>query len=235
MDTMRLGIAAASRMLVAADILEYSGHLSTREPGSEQFLIQQRDDPRAGLLPERLLMVDLDGKVLEGKGKPPSEVVIHAEIYRARPDVNAVAHFHHDPTTMYSMVADRPLVPVKNHAARWAAGVPIYPHSWHVDTPDKGKGLVESLGDAHAAILKAHGEVVVAEDVETLFADVIHFVENARALAQANDLGTVVPLTAEDCEEFLATFRRASHARKLWAYYTAVAASDGVIPGEWLG
>ncbi|HLI23815.1 MAG TPA: class II aldolase/adducin family protein, partial [Acidimicrobiales bacterium] len=211
-----------TRMLVAVGILEYSGHLSARLPEGDTFLIQPGNDARATVAPDRLLTVDLDGRVVEGEAKAPSEVAIHAEIYRQRPDAGAVAHFHHDPTTMFSMVGERPLVPVKNHAARWAAGVPVYPHPWHVDTQEKGKALAHQLGAGHAILLRAHGQVVVAEDVKTLFADVVHFVENADALARAHALGPVVPLTDEECGQFLETFNRASHARKLWRYYTTV-------------
>jgi L-ribulose-5-phosphate 4-epimerase len=229
---MRCELAAATRMLVGADILGYSGHLSARLPGDAEFLIQPVNDVRAQLAPERLLVSDLDGIISEGDERPPSELPIHAEIYRSRPDVGAVAHFHHDPTTMFSMVADRPIVPVKNHAARWASGVPVYPHSWHVDTREKGKELARDLGHGHAAMLRGHGQVIVAEDTPRLFADVIHFVENAQGLAQAHVLGEVVPLTAGECAEFLADFDRLKHAEKLWKYYRAVYDSRLINPAQ---
>ncbi|MGH9060502.1 MAG: class II aldolase/adducin family protein, partial [Acidimicrobiales bacterium] len=155
-------------------------------------------------------------------------------IYRARADVGAVAHFHHDPTTMFTMVTDGALVPVKNHASRWAAGVPTHQDPSHISAPEQGRALAATNGGAHAALLRGHGEVVVAEDVPTLFADVVHFVENATALAQAGQLGTVVPLTAEECEQFLATFSRDRHARKLWAYHTSVSVGRGTLPPAWL-
>jgi L-ribulose-5-phosphate 4-epimerase len=219
---MRSELAAASRMLVSAGILGYSGHLSARLPGGEEFLIQPVDEVRAQLTAERLLVSDLDGNVRDGEERPPSELPIHAEIYRVRSDVGAVAHFHHDPTTMFSMVDDRPVVPVKNHAARWSRGVPIYPHPWHVDTREKGKELARHLGREHAVLLRGHGQVIVAEDIPRLFADVIHFVENAQGLTQARLLGQVAPLTAEECAEFLVGFDRRKHAKKLWKYYSAV-------------
>lgn len=228
MDQMRTELAAATRMLVRVGILGYSGHLSARLPDSDEFLIQPVSDVRAQLVPERLLVSDLDGKISAGDGRPPSELPIHAEIYRSRPDVGAVAHFHHDPTTMFSMVAGRPIVPVKNHAARWASGVPVYPHSWHVDTRGKGNALAQDLGHGNAVMLRGHGQVIVAEDTPRLFADVVHFVENAQGLARAHSLGDVVPLTAEECAEFLATFDRLQHARKLWKYYSAIYDDEAV-------
>jgi L-ribulose-5-phosphate 4-epimerase len=230
----RATLAVATRMLVDAGILNYSGHLSARAPGDGLLYIQPVDDSRAVLRPERVLVVDFDGKVVEGRGKPPSEVAIHTEVYRARPDVGAVAHFHHDPTTMFTMVAGAPVVPVKNHAARWAGGVPVHPDPSHISTPEQGRELAATLGSAGAALLRGHGEVVVAEDVVTLFADVVHFVENADSLARAMQLGSVKPLQRSECDRFLATFQRDRHAAKVWKYYTSVAVGSGSILPEWL-
>ena len=231
---VRRQVAVATRMLVDAGILGYSGHLSARAPGDERLYIQPVDDSRASLRPERVLLVSFDGEVVEGKGKPPSELPIHAELYRARPDVGAVAHFHHDPTTMFTMVEHGAIVPVKNHASRWADGVPVHPDASHIATAEQGRALAATLGGAAAALLRGHGEVVVAEDVLTLFADVVHFVENADALAHAMQLGRVVPLGREECDRFLATFRRDRHARKLWNHHASVALGSGSILPEWL-
>jgi L-ribulose-5-phosphate 4-epimerase len=230
---LRRQVAAATRMLVEAGILGYSGHLSIRIPGEDQLLIQPVDDPRAGLLAERVLLVAFDGTVLDGEGKPPSELAIHAGVYAARSDVGAVAHFHHDPTTVFSIVEGRPLVPVKNHAARWAAGVPVHADPSHISSPEQGRALAAALGTANALLLRGHGEVVVAEDLPALFADVVHFVENAEALARAIPLGPVVALSPAECEAFLQTFDRRRHARKLWRYHTSVAVEAGTVPAGW--
>ncbi|MGH8920907.1 MAG: class II aldolase/adducin family protein, partial [Actinomycetes bacterium] len=160
-------LAAATRMLVDASIMGYSGHLSARAPGEQRLYIQPVDDPRGSLRPDRILLVDFDGTVLDGDGRAPSELTIHSEIYRARADVGAVAHFHHDPTTMFTMVTDGALVPVKNHASRWAAGVPTHQDPSHISAPEQGRALATTLGGAHAALLRGHGEVVVADDVPT--------------------------------------------------------------------
>jgi L-ribulose-5-phosphate 4-epimerase len=231
---LRTQLAAATRMLVEVSILGYSGHLSARDPSvPDRLLIQPVDDSRATLEPARILLVDFDGTVVEGEGRPPSELAIHVEVYRARPDVSAVAHIHHDRTTMFTMVEGGSLVPVKNHASRWASGVPVHPDPSHISTAEQGRALAETLGTAQAALLRGHGEVIVAEDILTLFADVIHFVENADALAHATQLGRVIPLTPAECEAFATTFRRDKHARKLWAYFTSVARSSGVLPDVW--
>ena len=74
---LALELAAATRMLEAEDILDYSGHISCRIPGRDDaFMIQIGSTSRQELGPADILIVDYDCNVLEGEGKPPSETVI---------------------------------------------------------------------------------------------------------------------------------------------------------------
>ena len=63
---LRTKVAACTLMLVHTGCMNYSGHVSGRLDAN-RFLIQPIDVPRSGLRPDDLLVVDLDGKVLEGK------------------------------------------------------------------------------------------------------------------------------------------------------------------------
>ncbi|MEU5726163.1 class II aldolase/adducin family protein [Micromonospora sp. NPDC047738] len=192
--------------------------------------------PAAGcsLDPARLLVLDYDGNVLESDGKPPSELFIHAEIYRARPATQPVAHFHHDPATIFAAVPTCPLVPVKNHFARWVGGIPVHHDSSHIDDPAKGEQVVATLDGRDALLLRGHGQVLVAESVRAVFTDAVHLAENAGALTLATQLGAVEPLTQAELDHFLETFDRPKHVEKLWKYYAQVAAARGVIPAEWI-
>ena len=52
------------------------------------------------------------------------------------------------------------LRPMKNHAYRWASGIPTHPESWHIDTPERGRAMAETLGQNNAVMLRAHGAVI---------------------------------------------------------------------------
>jgi L-ribulose-5-phosphate 4-epimerase len=220
-------------MLVMLEIMGYSGHVSARLPDGG-FLVQRFADPRLALLPQRLLHLPVAESPSSTDGEPPDEVHIHREIYRARADVGAIAHFHHDPTTMFTMVDGAELVPVRNHAIRWRGGIPTHPDAARIATPTQGRELVTTLGDAFAVQLRAHGQVIIAEDVPCLLTDSVHFVENARALSTAIGLGKIVPLSDAEGEAFLSTFSRRRHADKIWRYYLTSAAREQVIPQTWL-
>ncbi len=233
---LRHQVAAVSLLLNSENILGYSGHVSVRVPGRDEFLIQPFDQSRAALLPAHLLVCGMDGKSRErsNSARPPSEVFIHSEIFRARPDVQAIAHFHHDLTTTFSLVEDVALTPIKNHAVRWESGIPTHADPSHVSTPELGRSLAATLGPHQAALIRAHGQVVVAEDLPSLLVDCVHFVENAEALYRAATLGKVKPLTAQEMASFRDDFDRPRHVKKLWSYYVGKGNAAGVIPESWL-
>ncbi len=232
---LRQEVAATTLLLNDLGILGYSGHVSARLPDGITFLIQAVDQSRAALGPDDLLTCGLDGKLISGPKnlKPPSEVFIHSEIYRARDDVNSVAHFHHDLATTFTLVAGAQLVPIKNHAVRWATGIPVHPDPSHVSSPKLGRALVATLGPHQALLIRAHGQVVVAEDVRACLIDSIHFVENAEAMYHAACLGRVLPLKPQEIEAFLDDFDRTRHVAKLWTYYVGRGRAQGLLPEAW--
>jgi L-ribulose-5-phosphate 4-epimerase len=232
---LREEVAACTLLLNDLEILGYSGHVSARLPGQDALLIQAFDHSRAELGPDDLLTCDLDGKVLAspGGGRPPSEIFIHTEIFRARPDVQAVAHFHHDLATTFTLVEGVSLQPIKNHAVRWASGIPTHPDPSHVSDPELGRAVADKLAGHHALLIRAHGQVVAAENVRALLIDCVHFVENAEAMYRAASLGRVLPLSADETTAFLREFDRDRHVAKLWKYYVGRGRSDGLLPEAW--
>ena len=232
---LRVEIAACTRLMNMEGVIGYSGHVSARLPGGDRFLVQDFDQSRASLTPEGLVICGMNGRMLSGAPglRPPAEVYIHSEIYKARADVNAVAHFHHDLTTTFTVVEGQSLVPLKNHAVRWRSGIPVHPDPSHVDSPELGRGLAGTLGPHHALLIRAHGEIVVAEDVRSLLIDCIHFVENGVALYQAAALGRVIPLSEREMDDFARTFKRDKHVAKLWTYYIGRGREAGLVPAAW--
>src|SRR3970040_202661 len=108
-DDPRKEVATCTRLLVMQEVIDYSGHVSARIPGTERILIQPRDTSRLALSAGDLLVVDLNGKVLEGDLPAPAETALHTSVYRARPDANTVCHGHPPFSTLFSIV-DRPVL-----------------------------------------------------------------------------------------------------------------------------
>ena len=232
---LRRQLAIATRLLNAEDILDYSGHVSVRAPGRDALFIQQGTDPRSDVEPSRMLLVDFDGMVLEGApGKPPIELPIHIEILRARPDVQAVLHCHMELAFLFTMMEGQQLLPMRARATRWQSGIPTHADPSHIKYPAQGQALAATLGPHHAALIRSHGLVLVAESVPALAVDAIHFQENAQAQMEVLTAGCrPMPLSPAEIEHIVAHEVRDYHIGKLWRYYIQKARRSGDLPPGW--
>ncbi len=196
-EQFALEAAATTRLLEAEGILDYSGHVSIRIPGRDAFVIQVGSTSRQEVGPANILVCDFDCKVIEGDGQPPSETVIHSEIFKARPDVNAVLHCHMDLAIAFTMMEGVSLLPMRARASRWKSGIPTHPDPSHIKLKEQGIDLAKTLGPHHVALMRAHGLVMTAESIRHLFVDAVHFKENALAQLQVMQSGAKpVPLSA---------------------------------------
>ena len=168
-----------------------------------------------------MLVVDYDGKVLEGDGQPPSELPIHLEILKARPDVEAVLHSHMELAIAFTMMEGVKLVPMRARASRWKSGIPIDPDPSHIKLPEQGQGAGQDARSAsRGADARARCSRLVAESVRALFIDAVHFKENATAQMQALQAGArPLPLTDAEIEQIEKMEMRDWHIKKLWNYY----------------
>lgn len=228
-------IAVATRTLNHQGVLGYSGHICARLPGTDEYVIQSFDQSRAEVTPGDLIVIDAGGAPVRGPegAEPPHEVFIHTEILRVRDDVNAVFHFHPDVAVLFTLADGPELKPVKNHAVRWASGIPVHPVAAKIIDRSMGAELARTLGLHNAALMRAHGAVIVAESVEALMIDAIHFVENAETMYKAALLGPVTALSQAEMAGIAANTSRGSHTAKLWDYYTGLAVGAGWVPADW--
>ncbi len=234
LEAVRLDTAVATRLLVPEGILDYSGHISTRIPGRDAFVIQDGGTSRGEVDTSSMLVVDYDGNVLEGDGQPPSETAIHLAILKARPDVNSVLHCHMELSIAFTMMQGVSLVPMRARATRWKSGIPTHPDPSHIKYREQGEALARTLGPHHAALMRAHGMVLTAESVRALFIDAVHFNENAKALMQVLQAGAQpIPLTPAEVEQIEKMESREWHVKKLWNYYTRKGLTEGALPAEW--
>lgn len=228
---VREDLATCTRLLVLREVLDYSGHLSARVPGTtDRVLIQPRETSRAALTADDLLVVDLDGNVIEGDVPPPAETAIHTGVYRARPDVNFVCHGHPTLSTAFS-VTDRPLLPMRHFAYKYAAGLTVHPDTTHIRSREQGDAVAATLGSADACLLRSHGTVVVAGRIQNLLMDCLDIEENARTLLYATQLGGELrPITPEEVELLRETYGGGGHkADKLWEHCVHLGRVAGVL------
>lgn len=206
----------AIRMLEQAEIIDHSGHCSVRRDAGS-FYINSGASVRSTLTTDDIVAIGFDGSLIEGTARPPLEFHIHSEIYRARPDVNAVMHTHPRWSTLLT-VAGAALKPV------YAQGVllgeiPVLDSPLSINTPAMGLRLAATLGQARAVLLKAHGAVVVAADVVEGFALAAYLEENARRQYLAMQIGAPYVFSDTEQQACRANLWSPNLFRKTWDYY----------------
>lgn len=231
---LRAQLAATTRLLVMEDLLDYSGHVAVRAPGRDAFLIQPGIEPRSDVTPDGMLLVGFDGKVIEGDGRPPVEIPIHIEIFKSRPDVEAIVHSHMELAIWFTLMEDVQIKPMRARAIRWRSGIPTDDDPSHIKTVEQGARLARTLGPHHATLMRAHGLTLVAESLPALLVDAVHFDENARAQMQVMQAGKVPKaLTDAELEQIDRHEMREFHVSKLWKYYVRKGIKAGDLPADW--
>src|SRR4029079_8725799 len=109
-------LADALTMFERAEVIDFNRHMSARLPGTPHMLINSGKSVRSKLTADDIIVVDMDGKPVGHDVAPPMEFHLHSEIYRRRPEVNAVAHTHPLWSTLFSMTGER-VQPVTMQAA----------------------------------------------------------------------------------------------------------------------
>ncbi len=169
-------------------MIDFNGHMSCRIPGTGHVLINSGKSVRSALTAEDVIAIDMDGKPVEGDVVPPMEFHIHTEIYRQRPDVNAVAHTHPMWSTLFSMTGV-PVEPVIMQAAVLGP-IRVFPKTASINQKAVGRGGRGALGADRLMMLKSHGAVVVGADIVEAFVLAIYLEETAQRQYLARALGT---------------------------------------------
>ena len=172
----------AGKVLVAEGQDDFTrGHISARLPDNPSlFFMKPHSRGLDEMTMDNILTIDLEGEVVAGTSRRHSEVFIHSEIFRARPDVQCVLHTH----PAYSIAlssSDRPLKCYSQGGALFYGSLGRYRDTINlIRTKDMGKGVARDLGKNRAVLLKNHGLVVTATAIEELIVSTLMLEEAAR-------------------------------------------------------
>ena len=216
MDAVVPMLVDAIRMLTQAELVDYNGHCSARRDDGS-FYINSGASIRSALTAVDIVAVDFDGELRDGAARPPMEFPLHAEIYRARPDVRVVMHTHPKWSTLLTMVGERyrPVFP----QGSLLGDVPVLDSPLSVNTREMGARVAAALGGGPALLLKSHGAVVVGADVVECFALAIYLEENASRQYLAMQIGTPYVFSDDEQEACRARLGTPALYRKAWEHH----------------
>ena len=176
------------------------GNVSARDEESGLVVIKPSGIRYEELRPEHMVVVDLDGKIIEGDLKPSSDTASHLYIYEHCADVSGVVHTHSAYATAFAAV-NKP-IPVVLTAIADEFGGPI-PCGGFALIGDEaiGKVVVESIGKSPAVLLKNHGVFAIGRDAKSAVKAAVMAEDNARTVWLAMQIGTPDEIPQEDVEK----------------------------------
>ena len=171
-------LVAANRALARLNVLDAFGHVSVRDPRNPHRYLMSRSIAPESVSAADIVVLDLDSQTVDPKDEGKllyRERFIHGEIYKARPDVNAVVHSH-SPTVVPFTVTRAKLRPLLHNAGFLGLGVPLFEIRKSVGdgtdlmilTPNLGKDLAKQArqgrgGDTDARPRRFGGRTVAAQ------------------------------------------------------------------------
>ena len=218
-------LVAANRILAMEGIVDAYGHVSVRHPANPSRYLLSRSMAPALVTAGDIMEYDLDSVPVDAKGRRSVlERFIHGEVYKARPDVKAVIHTH-SPAVVPFSITQVPLRAVMHNATFLWVGVPVWEirdaggpgTDMLVRSGALGKSLAAALGNKPVALMRGHGDVVAAPDLQLAVRYAYYTEVNARAQMQAIQLGG--PITYISPEEGAARDKNPGDFARAWEYW----------------
>jgi len=198
-------LVLANRVLYRYGVVDGFGHVSARHTASSAHFLLSRNMAPALVRREDIVTFDLDGAALDAEGRRVYlERFIHAEIYRARPDVQAVVHSH-SPSVIPFGVTGQTLRPVFHMSGFLGEGSALFEIRDVAGDTDMlisnnalGAALATSLGSRSTVLMRGHGSTTVGTSLEQAVYRALYAEVNARLQIQAKSLGEVTYLNAQE-------------------------------------
>ena len=198
-------LVAANRILARHGVLDAWGHVSVRHPANPERYLLSRARAPALVSAEDIMEFDLDSNPVDPRDRRVFlERFIHGQAYRARPDVNAVVHSH-SPTVIPFSVTGEPLKAISHIASFLVNEPPVWEirdvgitQGLLVTNNTQGQSLAKTLGDKPVALMRGHGNVVVASDIRRVVHRALYTEVNAQQLAIALSFKRPITFVAPD-------------------------------------
>ncbi len=143
-----------------------SGNVSGRDPEKDLVVIKPSGVPYKEMESEDLVVVDLEGNIVEGDKKPSSDTDSHLYVYRHRRDVRGVVHTHSNYATSFAALGQPLPVCLTAIADEFGGDVPAGPYA-PIGGEEIGEAIIENIGSSRAILLKNHGVFTIGDSPES--------------------------------------------------------------------
>lgn len=178
-----------------------AGNVSARVPGEDLMVIKPSGVPYEDLTPERMIVCDLDGRVVEGDYAPSSDTAAHAYVYRHMPQVAGVVHTHSTYACAWAARGEAVPCVLTAMADEFGAEIPVGPFAL-IGDDSIGRGIVETLRGhrSPAVLMKSHGVFTVGKDAKAAVKAAVMCEDVARTVHISRQLGKPLPIAQGDID-----------------------------------
>ncbi len=174
-----------------------SGNVSGRDEATGRVVIKPSGVSYDECRPEDMVVVSLDGEVIEGARRPSVDTATHLYVYRHRADVHGVVHTHSSYATAFAAVG-RPIpVCLTAIADEFGGPIPVGEYA-PVGEEEIGREIVRAIGGSRAILMKNHGVFTIGETPEAAVKSAIMVEDAARTVWLAMQLGEPGELPPEE-------------------------------------
>ncbi len=177
----------------------YEGNISARD--GDKIYITPSGLCKGFLSVEDIIVIDLDGNLLEGNKKPSSETKMHLKIYNSRKDVNGIVHAHPPVATGFACAGLGLEQSLTAETVLMFGTIPLAPYG--TPSTDKLPEALNNFLEYNAILLANHGAVTFAENLEKAYFLMEQVEHYAKITLVANILGTPKPLPCEEVDTLM--------------------------------
>ncbi len=200
LERLREEVCALHMELPANNLVTWtSGNISARDPETGLVVIKPSGLKFRELTPESMVVVDVDGKVVEGRYKPSSDTASHCYVYRHRPDVNGIVHTHSRYATAFAALG-RPIPCVLTAMADEFGGpIPCAGFAL-IGGEEIGQQIVNGLAGSKspAVLLQNHGVFTIGPTAEAAVKAAVMTEDVAATVWLALQMGEPLPIAEDD-------------------------------------
>ena len=171
-----------------------SGNVSARDPKTNLIVIKPSGVAYDKLSPDNLVVVDLNGKIIEGSLKPSVDMATHLYVYKHIPEVMSVIHTHSTYASAFAAIGKEIPVCLTAMADFFGCNIPIG-NLVLIGEEEIGKEIVDKIGNSKAIIMKNHGPFTIGTSVSEALKAAIYLEESAKTLIMAKILGEPQPIS----------------------------------------
>jgi len=185
-----------------------AGNVSARVPGADLMVIKPSGVSYDDLTPDKMVVTDLEGNLVDGAFAPSSDTFAHAYVYQHMPDVGGVVHTHSTYATAWA--ARREPIPcvLTMMADEFGGDIPVGPFAL-IGDDSIGRGIVDTLKTSRskAVLMANHGVFTVGANALAAVKAAAMCEEVAKTVHMARQLGTPHPIDQSDIDHLYARYQ----------------------------